>query len=176
MEDLNVGGSGTCYVHYFYLPLKVLLATHLDYSPHSTVTESRQLDALKFSLYLSKVNELHTTKAVHLLTISGHPHFKTTHRYSPTGQHMCITGEYVISTWLSLSGSWSGRGLPADSCFPCCRKLGKSTLVLVPLFGVHYFVLWGLSTSTNTYVELVWLFLDQVFASFQASPPVTQAQ
>ncbi|XP_063862315.1 parathyroid hormone/parathyroid hormone-related peptide receptor-like isoform X1 [Scylla paramamosain] len=47
------------------------------------------------------------------------------------------------------------------------RKLGKSTLVLVPLFGVHYFVLWGLSTSTNTYVELVWLFLDQVFASFQ---------
>ncbi|XP_047493446.1 secretin receptor-like [Penaeus chinensis] len=47
------------------------------------------------------------------------------------------------------------------------RKLGKSTLVLVPLFGVHYFVLWGLSTSTNPYVELAWLFLDQVFASFQ---------
>nr|XP_045601993.1 parathyroid hormone/parathyroid hormone-related peptide receptor-like isoform X1 [Procambarus clarkii] len=47
------------------------------------------------------------------------------------------------------------------------RKLGKSTLVLVPLFGVHYFVLWGLSTSTNAYVELAWLFLDQVFASFQ---------
>lgn len=47
------------------------------------------------------------------------------------------------------------------------RKLGKSTLVLVPLFGVHYFMLWGLSTSTNAYVEIVWLFLDQVFASFQ---------
>ncbi|KAK3858246.1 hypothetical protein Pcinc_035556 [Petrolisthes cinctipes] len=47
------------------------------------------------------------------------------------------------------------------------RKLGKSTLVLVPLFGVHYFVLWGLSTSNNEYVELVWLLLDQVFASFQ---------
>ncbi|XP_042236023.1 secretin receptor-like isoform X2 [Homarus americanus] len=46
-------------------------------------------------------------------------------------------------------------------------KLGKSTLVLVPLFGVHYFVLWSLSTSTNAYVEIVWLFLDQVFASFQ---------
>ncbi|MPC78068.1 Secretin receptor [Portunus trituberculatus] len=52
------------------------------------------------------------------------------------------------------------------------RKLGKSTLVLVPLFGVHYFVLWGLSTSTNTYVELVWLFLDQVFASFQVGPQI----
>ncbi|XP_066989828.1 secretin receptor-like isoform X2 [Macrobrachium rosenbergii] len=47
------------------------------------------------------------------------------------------------------------------------RKLGKSTLVLVPLFGVHYFVLWGLSTSTNVKVELAWLLLDQVFASFQ---------
>ena len=47
------------------------------------------------------------------------------------------------------------------------RKLGKSTLVLVPLFGVPYFVFWGLSTSTNAYVEITWLFLDQVFASFQ---------
>ncbi|XP_064091597.1 LOW QUALITY PROTEIN: secretin receptor-like [Macrobrachium nipponense] len=45
------------------------------------------------------------------------------------------------------------------------RKLGKSTLVLVPLFGVHYFALWGLSTSTNVKVELAWLLLDQVFAS-----------
>ncbi|XP_076046949.1 uncharacterized protein LOC143028556 isoform X2 [Oratosquilla oratoria] len=47
------------------------------------------------------------------------------------------------------------------------RKLGRSTLVLVPLFGVHYFLLLWLSTSTNTHVELLWLFLDQVFASFQ---------
>ncbi|CAL4060982.1 unnamed protein product, partial [Meganyctiphanes norvegica] len=47
------------------------------------------------------------------------------------------------------------------------RKLGKSTLVLVPLFGVHYGLLWGLSTSNNMHVELAWLLLDQVFSAFQ---------
>ncbi|XP_018014912.2 parathyroid hormone/parathyroid hormone-related peptide receptor [Hyalella azteca] len=47
------------------------------------------------------------------------------------------------------------------------RKLAKSTLVLVPLFGVHYCLLWGLSTFKHPTVELAWLIMDQVFASFQ---------
>ncbi|KAK2708544.1 hypothetical protein QYM36_014224, partial [Artemia franciscana] len=48
-------------------------------------------------------------------------------------------------------------------------KWGKSTLVLMPLFGVHYTVLLWMSGAmgTNETVEVVWLFCDQFFASFQ---------
>ncbi|XP_076632428.1 vasoactive intestinal polypeptide receptor 2 isoform X1 [Colletes latitarsis] len=49
------------------------------------------------------------------------------------------------------------------------KRWAKSTLVLVPLFGVHYTVFLGMSYSigVNETVELVWLFCDQFFASFQ---------
>ncbi|XP_068083144.1 secretin receptor-like [Anabrus simplex] len=49
------------------------------------------------------------------------------------------------------------------------RRWAKSTLVLVPLFGVHYMLFLGLSYSmgVNEAVELAWLFCDQLFASFQ---------
>ena len=41
--------------------------------------------------------------------------------------------------------------------------------MLVPLFGVHYMVFLGMSYSigVNETVEIVWLFCDQLFASFQ---------
>lgn len=41
--------------------------------------------------------------------------------------------------------------------------------MLVPLFGVHYTVFLGLSYSigVDQRVELIWLFGDQLFASFQ---------
>lgn len=49
------------------------------------------------------------------------------------------------------------------------KRWAKSTLVLVPLFGVHYAVFLGMSYSigVNETVEVVWLFCDQLFASFQ---------
>ncbi|KAG7212629.1 hypothetical protein KM043_012915 [Ampulex compressa] len=49
------------------------------------------------------------------------------------------------------------------------KRWAKSTLVLVPLFGVHYTVFLGMSYSigVNETVEIVWLFCDQLFASFQ---------
>lgn len=49
------------------------------------------------------------------------------------------------------------------------RRWARSTLVLVPLFGVHYTVFLGMSYSigVNETVEIVWLFCDQLFASFQ---------
>ncbi|XP_046753376.1 secretin receptor-like [Diprion similis] len=47
------------------------------------------------------------------------------------------------------------------------RKWAKSTLVLVPLFGAHYTMFMGLSYYKDTSIELVWLFCDQLFASFQ---------
>ncbi|KAF0301727.1 Parathyroid hormone/parathyroid hormone-related peptide receptor [Amphibalanus amphitrite] len=49
------------------------------------------------------------------------------------------------------------------------RKLARSTLVLIPLFGFHYVVFIGLSAfmNVNRVLELIWLFGDQLFASFQ---------
>ncbi|XP_071451888.1 uncharacterized protein [Hetaerina americana] len=49
------------------------------------------------------------------------------------------------------------------------RRWAKSTLVLVPLFGVHYTVFLGMSYSmgVNQVVEIIWLFCDQFFASLQ---------
>lgn len=46
-------------------------------------------------------------------------------------------------------------------------RWAKSTLVLVPLFGAHYTLFLGLSYHKDNRVELVWLFFDQFFASFQ---------
>ncbi|XP_050473864.1 secretin receptor-like [Bombus huntii] len=48
-------------------------------------------------------------------------------------------------------------------------RWAKSTLVLVPLFGAHYTLFLGLSYHKDNRVELVWLFFDQFFASFQGS-------
>ncbi|XP_012235338.1 secretin receptor isoform X2 [Linepithema humile] len=49
------------------------------------------------------------------------------------------------------------------------KRWARSTLVLVPLFGVHYAFFIGMSYSVgvNEIVEIVWLFCDQLFASFQ---------
>ncbi|XP_012265668.1 parathyroid hormone/parathyroid hormone-related peptide receptor-like isoform X2 [Athalia rosae] len=49
------------------------------------------------------------------------------------------------------------------------KRWARSTLVLVPLFGVHYTVFLGMSygIASNEVVETVWLFCDQLFASFQ---------
>lgn len=47
------------------------------------------------------------------------------------------------------------------------RKWARSTLVLAPLFGIHYAIFMGMSFNQNEVVELVWLFIDQTFASTQ---------
>ncbi|CAG0883005.1 unnamed protein product [Darwinula stevensoni] len=51
------------------------------------------------------------------------------------------------------------------------RRWAKSTLVLVPLFGVPYMILLGFSYSVGREsmegMEVAWLFADQVFASSQ---------
>lgn len=54
-------------------------------------------------------------------------------------------------------------------CVCAFRRWARSTLVLVPLFGVHYAFFIGMSYSVgvNETVEIVWLFCDQLFASFQ---------
>ncbi|KAG7199215.1 hypothetical protein KM043_018086 [Ampulex compressa] len=48
-------------------------------------------------------------------------------------------------------------------------RWARSTLVLVPLFGAHYTLFLGLSYHKDHRVELIWLFCDQLFASFQGS-------
>nr|CAD7262745.1 unnamed protein product [Timema shepardi] len=51
------------------------------------------------------------------------------------------------------------------------RRWAKSTLVLVPLFGVHYAVFLGMSYAAegdkNSTLDTLWLFADQLFACFQ---------
>ena len=47
------------------------------------------------------------------------------------------------------------------------RKWAKSTLFLVPLFGVHYIVFSWISFVKDETIELVWLFWDQLFGSCQ---------
>ncbi|XP_012344970.1 secretin receptor [Apis florea] len=48
-------------------------------------------------------------------------------------------------------------------------RWAKSTLVLVPLFGAHYTLFLAFSYHNDKRVELVWLFFDQLFVSFQGS-------
>lgn len=47
------------------------------------------------------------------------------------------------------------------------RKLAKSTLVLIPLFGVHYIVFIGLPAKVDQTIELVKLYYEMFFNSFQ---------
>ena len=47
------------------------------------------------------------------------------------------------------------------------RKLAKSTLVLIPLFGVHYIVFIGLPDDVDETTELVKLYWEMFFNSFQ---------
>ncbi|XP_071451889.1 parathyroid hormone/parathyroid hormone-related peptide receptor-like [Hetaerina americana] len=51
------------------------------------------------------------------------------------------------------------------------RRWAKSTLVLVPLFGIHYTLFLGMSFAigVNPVVEIIWLFCDLFFASFQGA-------
>ncbi|XP_070212246.1 secretin receptor-like [Littorina saxatilis] len=47
------------------------------------------------------------------------------------------------------------------------RRLAKSTLVLIPLFGVHYIVFLGLPENVSPTAELVKLYYEMFFNSFQ---------
>jgi hypothetical protein len=52
---------------------------------------------------------------------------------------------------------------------PSFRRWTKSSLILVLLFGIHYSLFLPLSYCHNHKIELIWLFCDQMFASFQVS-------
>ncbi|CAG5118650.1 unnamed protein product [Candidula unifasciata] len=47
------------------------------------------------------------------------------------------------------------------------RRLGKSTLVLIPMFGVHYLVTIGVPEKTNPVMETIKLYFEMFFNSFQ---------
>ncbi|XP_055881637.1 parathyroid hormone/parathyroid hormone-related peptide receptor-like isoform X2 [Biomphalaria glabrata] len=47
------------------------------------------------------------------------------------------------------------------------RRLGKSTLVLIPIFGVHYLVTIGVPDNIDPVLETIKLYLEMFFNSFQ---------
>lgn len=63
---------------------------------------------------------------------------------------------------------WRGRG-SALTCLPCWpRKLLKSTLVLMPLFGVHYIVFMATPyTEVSGTLWQVQMHYEMLFNSFQ---------
>ncbi|WAQ93945.1 PTH1R-like protein, partial [Mya arenaria] len=46
------------------------------------------------------------------------------------------------------------------------RRLAKATLILIPLFGVHYIVFMGVSENVNPTTEVVILYIEMFFNSF----------
>lgn len=54
------------------------------------------------------------------------------------------------------------------------RKLAKSTLVLIPLYGVHYVVfIWIEPDHASDEMEVIWLYFEMTFNSFQVRKIVT---
>ncbi|ELU15487.1 hypothetical protein CAPTEDRAFT_203438 [Capitella teleta] len=48
------------------------------------------------------------------------------------------------------------------------RKLAKSTMVLIPLFGVHYIVfIWIEPSQVSAHIQVAWLYFEMTFNSFQ---------
>ncbi|KAH9518542.1 Parathyroid hormone 2 receptor, partial [Bulinus truncatus] len=52
------------------------------------------------------------------------------------------------------------------------RRLGKSTLVLIPIFGVHYLVTIGVPDNINPEMETVKLYFEMFFNSFQVQTEI----
>ncbi|ELU10673.1 hypothetical protein CAPTEDRAFT_220667 [Capitella teleta] len=67
----------------------------------------------------------------------------------------------VVFTKMSTGTAMEARGQRY-------RKMAKSTLVLIPLFGIHYMVfIWIDPSRASDVVELVWLYFEMFFNSFQ---------
>lgn len=49
----------------------------------------------------------------------------------------------------------------------CYRKLAKSTLVLIPLFGVHFVVFNAIPICLEPNIEIIWMYLELTISSFQ---------
>jgi hypothetical protein len=47
------------------------------------------------------------------------------------------------------------------------RRLAKSTLVLIPLFGIHYIVFIGVPDNVGPVAQVVKLYFEMFFSSFQ---------
>ncbi|KAF4527490.1 hypothetical protein B566_EDAN014544 [Ephemera danica] len=73
--------------------------------------------------------------------------------------HLCWTTHEIRALYLVIR-------LPIIASV-LLRKWARSTLVLMPLFGVHYSLSLGMAYWLDPTLEMLWIFFDQLFASFQ---------
>lgn len=83
---------------------------------------------------------------------------------------LCMTDTQGMR-WTGLAGSFIPTDFLHVFFFPCCyRKLLKSTLVLMPLFGVHYIVFMAMPyTDVSGILWQVQMHYEMLFNSFQVT-------
>lgn len=120
------------------------------------------------SLFISRLLQLNWLFFVNITRVLFSKMFSTSSRSTSSG---AATGGCSGEQRRTVTGA-----APGNTCVYNYSKWFKSTLVLVPLFGVHYFFFLIFRTWTEfshkSIIEVIWLYVDMTFSSFQVSSAI----